>query len=189
MLTPGGEMIVYGALSTHRQTEPDKLTIPLLARSVIYETKIVRGSGSTAGSPPRLGSRSAPRSSRPSSWSPADHPDPGRAADEAGTVRRRCALGRGTCPRGQATVRARRLRSPPGPSRAHRPAIAAALRLSPETRPARWCLRQPPVPAAPARRFRARSGTRWTGPAQHRAGCEPTATARTARTRAAGPPP
>ncbi len=36
-------MIVYGALSTHRQTEPEKLTIPLFARSVIYETKIVRG--------------------------------------------------------------------------------------------------------------------------------------------------
>ncbi len=42
-LAPGGEMIVYGALSTHRQTDPDKLTIPLFARSVIYGTKIVRG--------------------------------------------------------------------------------------------------------------------------------------------------
>jgi NADPH:quinone reductase-like Zn-dependent oxidoreductase len=43
LLAPGGEMIVYCALSTHRQTDPDKLTIPLLARSVIYETKIVGG--------------------------------------------------------------------------------------------------------------------------------------------------
>jgi NADPH2:quinone reductase len=42
-LAPGGTMIVYGALSTHRQSEPDKLTIPLFVRSVIYETKIVRG--------------------------------------------------------------------------------------------------------------------------------------------------
>lgn len=35
--------MVYGALSTHRQTDPAALTIPLLARSVIYETKAVRG--------------------------------------------------------------------------------------------------------------------------------------------------
>jgi NADPH2:quinone reductase len=42
-LAPGGTMIVYGALSTHRQTEPEKLTIPLFARSVIYETKITKG--------------------------------------------------------------------------------------------------------------------------------------------------
>jgi len=42
-LAAGGEMIVYGALSTHRQTDPGKLTIPLPARSVIYGTKIVRG--------------------------------------------------------------------------------------------------------------------------------------------------
>lgn len=42
-LAPGGEMIVYGALATHRQTDPDKLTLPLFARSMIYETKIVRG--------------------------------------------------------------------------------------------------------------------------------------------------
>ena len=31
-------MIVYGALSTHRQTEADEL-----ARSIIYEAKIVQG--------------------------------------------------------------------------------------------------------------------------------------------------
>jgi NADPH:quinone reductase-like Zn-dependent oxidoreductase len=42
-LAPGGELIVYGALSTHRQTDPDKLTIPIFARSLIYETKTVRG--------------------------------------------------------------------------------------------------------------------------------------------------
>jgi NADPH:quinone reductase-like Zn-dependent oxidoreductase len=42
-LAPHGELIVYGALSTHRQTDPDKLTIPVFARSLIYETKTVRG--------------------------------------------------------------------------------------------------------------------------------------------------
>ena len=42
-LAPGGELVVFGALSTHRQTEPDKLTIPIFARSLIYETKTVRG--------------------------------------------------------------------------------------------------------------------------------------------------
>ena len=42
-LAPSGELVVYGALSTHRQTEPDKLTIPVFARSLIYETKTVRG--------------------------------------------------------------------------------------------------------------------------------------------------
>jgi NADPH:quinone reductase-like Zn-dependent oxidoreductase len=42
-LAPDGELIIYGALSTHRQTDPDKLTIPIFARSLIYETKIVRG--------------------------------------------------------------------------------------------------------------------------------------------------
>ncbi|MDH6247472.1 NADPH:quinone reductase-like Zn-dependent oxidoreductase [Mycobacterium sp. OTB74] len=42
-LAPGGELVVYGALSTHRQTEPDRLTIPVFARSLIYETKSVRG--------------------------------------------------------------------------------------------------------------------------------------------------
>ena len=42
-LAPHGELVIYGALSTHRQTEPDKLTVPIFARSLIYETKIVRG--------------------------------------------------------------------------------------------------------------------------------------------------
>ncbi|WP_235676850.1 zinc-dependent alcohol dehydrogenase family protein [Mycolicibacterium porcinum] len=42
-LAPHGELVVYGALSTHRQTDPGKLTIPIFARSLIYETKSVRG--------------------------------------------------------------------------------------------------------------------------------------------------
>ncbi|MFD7433400.1 zinc-dependent alcohol dehydrogenase family protein [Streptomyces sp. NPDC059861] len=42
-LAPGGDLVVYGALSTHRQTDPAALTIPLPARSLIYETKAVRG--------------------------------------------------------------------------------------------------------------------------------------------------
>ncbi len=42
-LAPGGEMVVFGALSTHPQTDPDKLIIPIFARSLIYETKTVRG--------------------------------------------------------------------------------------------------------------------------------------------------
>jgi NADPH:quinone reductase-like Zn-dependent oxidoreductase len=42
-LAPGGELVIYGALSTHRQTDPAKLTIPIFARSLIYETKTVRG--------------------------------------------------------------------------------------------------------------------------------------------------
>src|ERR1700755_345041 len=42
-LAPSGELVVFGALSTHRQTDPDKLTIPVFARSLIYETKTVRG--------------------------------------------------------------------------------------------------------------------------------------------------
>lgn len=42
-LAPDGELVVYGALSTHRQTDTEKLTIPVFARSLIYETKTVRG--------------------------------------------------------------------------------------------------------------------------------------------------
>ena len=42
-LSPFGTTLVYGALSTHRQTEPGKLTVPLFARSLIYESKTVRG--------------------------------------------------------------------------------------------------------------------------------------------------
>jgi len=40
-LAAGGEMIVYGALSTHRQTEPEHLELD--PRSIIYGTKTVRG--------------------------------------------------------------------------------------------------------------------------------------------------
>lgn len=42
-LAPGGQLVVYGALSTHRQTNPSALTIPLFARSMICDTKTVRG--------------------------------------------------------------------------------------------------------------------------------------------------
>jgi hypothetical protein len=42
-LAPGGKLVVYGALSTHRQSDPTTLTIPLFARSIIYEAKTVRG--------------------------------------------------------------------------------------------------------------------------------------------------
>jgi NADPH:quinone reductase-like Zn-dependent oxidoreductase len=42
-LAPGGELLVYGALATHRQTDPSALTIPVFARSFIYEAKTVRG--------------------------------------------------------------------------------------------------------------------------------------------------
>ncbi|GGV28749.1 hypothetical protein GCM10010260_81610 [Streptomyces filipinensis] len=42
-LAPGAELMVYGALSTYRQTNPAALPIPLQARSLIYETKTVRG--------------------------------------------------------------------------------------------------------------------------------------------------
>ena len=34
-LAAGGELVVYGALSTHRQTDPDKLTVPIFARSLL----------------------------------------------------------------------------------------------------------------------------------------------------------
>ncbi len=42
-LAAGGDLLVYGALSTHRQTDPSALTIPLFARSVIYDAKRLRG--------------------------------------------------------------------------------------------------------------------------------------------------
>jgi len=42
-LSPGGSMIVYGALATHRKTDADALTLPLFARSLIYETLTIRG--------------------------------------------------------------------------------------------------------------------------------------------------
>jgi NADPH:quinone reductase-like Zn-dependent oxidoreductase len=42
-LAPGGEMVVYGALSTHRETDPSRLGIPLPAGALIYGTKSIRG--------------------------------------------------------------------------------------------------------------------------------------------------
>jgi NADPH2:quinone reductase len=42
-LSPGGTMLVYGALSSHRQTDPAKFTMPLFAPRLIYSTATVRG--------------------------------------------------------------------------------------------------------------------------------------------------
>jgi NADPH:quinone reductase-like Zn-dependent oxidoreductase len=42
-LAPSGEMLIYGALSSHRQADAEKLTLPLPASSIIYGTKTVRG--------------------------------------------------------------------------------------------------------------------------------------------------
>jgi NADPH2:quinone reductase len=42
-LAPGGTMLVYGALSSHRQTDPAKFTMPLFAPRLIYSTATVRG--------------------------------------------------------------------------------------------------------------------------------------------------
>ena len=42
-LAPGGTMLVYGALSSHRQTDPAKFTVPMFAPRLIYSTATVRG--------------------------------------------------------------------------------------------------------------------------------------------------
>jgi NADPH2:quinone reductase len=42
-LAPTGTMLVYGALSSHRQTDPAKFTMPLFAPRLIYSTTTVRG--------------------------------------------------------------------------------------------------------------------------------------------------
>jgi NADPH2:quinone reductase len=42
-LAPGGTMLVYGALSSHRQTDPAMFTMPLFAPRLIYSTATVRG--------------------------------------------------------------------------------------------------------------------------------------------------
>src|SRR5262252_6982448 len=42
-LAPAGTMLVYGALSSHRQTDPAKFTLPLFAPRLIYSTATVRG--------------------------------------------------------------------------------------------------------------------------------------------------
>jgi len=42
-LAPAGTMLVYGALSSHRQTDPAKFLMPLFAPRMIYSTSTVRG--------------------------------------------------------------------------------------------------------------------------------------------------
>ena len=42
-LAPAGTMLVYGALSSHRQTDPAKFIMPLFAPRMIYSTTTVRG--------------------------------------------------------------------------------------------------------------------------------------------------
>jgi NADPH2:quinone reductase len=42
-LAPGGTMLVYGALSSHRQTDPAKFIMPIFAPRLIYSTATVRG--------------------------------------------------------------------------------------------------------------------------------------------------
>jgi NADPH:quinone reductase-like Zn-dependent oxidoreductase len=42
-LAPVGTMLVYGALSSHRQTDPAKFAMPLFAPRLIYSTATVRG--------------------------------------------------------------------------------------------------------------------------------------------------
>jgi NADPH:quinone reductase-like Zn-dependent oxidoreductase len=42
-LAPAGTMLVYGALSSHRQTDPAKFVMPLFAPRLIYSTATVRG--------------------------------------------------------------------------------------------------------------------------------------------------
>jgi len=42
-LAPAGTMLVYGALSSHRQTDPAKFVMPLFAPRLIYSTASVRG--------------------------------------------------------------------------------------------------------------------------------------------------
>src|SRR6201995_1012799 len=41
-LAPAGTMLVYGALSSHRQTDPSKFTIPIFDPLLIYSTATVR---------------------------------------------------------------------------------------------------------------------------------------------------
>src|SRR5260370_39922563 len=42
-LAPAGTMLVYGALSSHRQTDPAKFIMPLFGPRLIYSTATVRG--------------------------------------------------------------------------------------------------------------------------------------------------
>jgi NADPH2:quinone reductase len=42
-LAPAGTMLMYGAVSSHRQTDPAKFMMPLFAPRLIYSTATVRG--------------------------------------------------------------------------------------------------------------------------------------------------
>jgi NADPH:quinone reductase-like Zn-dependent oxidoreductase len=42
-LAPDGVMLQYGALSSHRQTDPQKFTMPIFSPQLIYSTATVRG--------------------------------------------------------------------------------------------------------------------------------------------------
>ncbi len=42
-LAPAGTLLLFGALSSHRQTDPAKFTMPLFAPRMIYSTATVRG--------------------------------------------------------------------------------------------------------------------------------------------------
>ncbi|RZF26724.1 hypothetical protein EVC45_26485 [Paraburkholderia sp. UYCP14C] len=42
-LAPGGRLLVYGALSTHRQTEPAAFEMPIFAPALVYSAAEVRG--------------------------------------------------------------------------------------------------------------------------------------------------
>src|ERR1700744_3060797 len=42
-LAPAGTMLVYGALSSHRQTDPSKFIMPIFAPRLIYSTATIRG--------------------------------------------------------------------------------------------------------------------------------------------------
>ena len=42
-LAPGGTLFVYGALSTHRQTDPAKFAMPIFSPRLIYSTAKVQG--------------------------------------------------------------------------------------------------------------------------------------------------
>jgi Zinc-binding dehydrogenase len=131
-LAPGGEMIVYGALSTRRRTDAYQLTLPLYARSLIYGTKIIRGFWlyrwfSTT-------PRADPRSPGPTFILVIDDAIRIRTpAGAPGAVRRRQPPGRSTGARRQAAAHApRRLTMHAGqPATRRRCAEAASASASP----------------------------------------------------------
>jgi hypothetical protein len=114
-LAPGGEMIVYGALLTHRRTEPDRLTIPLDASSMIRGTKTVPASGSTAGSQLHPSSRRRGPGRDLQTRRRRGDPDPRTAARAPIAVRRRRPPGRSARPRRQVAAPNRRLTCTPTP--------------------------------------------------------------------------